>query len=905
MSRIMKLQSLLVVFAVVISSLIVAVPAFAAFGGTVTFANGAGNAISGLTQTYAFKVVNSGTGAIGAGGVTARAGDPSINYVRFKAENPFGEIVPTQPNALAGWDYSLRDTDSDLIMDTVIYKNTDAAQKIAPADTAGKTFSFSATAPTVAVDQAIKWSVQISSDGGTTGKSLAGTPTTTVRPLVVTAVNLAGPVGATDGTVTTGQPNISVASVVQNYGSDALVVDPSLASNNPTDTVTDLPAVSIDPGQNVTFPFNVDLGSATTARSFTASASAPGATAASIGGAAITGFESAPTFSYPAANTVSPGAGVSGSSATFAMNLNKDNTPPSVDFNLANTLLTFSDTAGHNFSTSLATPTNTTRDAQSLGLAFASVTIPGSAATRDYDGVYSGSLTVSGTDSNGAPVLQTISLGDDRYEIDNLVPYVLPTLTGPNGQTVKDSSNQDVPVARDGQTLTIGGSIKKSADAGAPADATATITDCWLVVEDAANAPVSRTPIALSNCKSTAGTISGTTTLQSGGLPAGNAYVSMIVKDVAGNSTQEIRSSAVIIDNLAPVITSAITGCGAGAAVGCVDQSTIRVFLSEPVKGDFLAADFMVTSHVVSSASSACTATTACSSVTLTLGDTFTDDARPTVKYAFQGVAPVRTQPADGPKQTLAGATLTAADGIVPDLPTLDTVTQDGRNADGSAVSNPRAEQDGAFYTNQEAPVFEIGGLAQFYTGLVAIDTNNSGDYEPNTDQIVAQCIVEAAAADSVSCPAAAPLGGDGSYSLLVASRDGQGNLSKGSDLALDGKSGRPAALIIDNVAPTPSGYTATGTDLVVAFSEPLGFGRDAFVDWLPREILANGKRESFDVSSVSGTGASRTVAIDDTDYVVGDADELIYNLEGTTNEAYQDRAGNYLGDKFILVAGA
>jgi hypothetical protein len=364
-----------------------------------------------------------------------------------------------------------------------------------------------------------------------------------------------------------------------------------------------------------------------------------------------------------------------------------------------------------------------------------------------------------------------------------------------------------------------------------------------------------------------------------------------------------------VIDNVAPEIDSAITGCAADAPAACVDLKTIRVNLSEPVKGAFLPIDFLVGGNLVVESASACTAATFCDQVVLTLLDAFDENDRPVVDYQFRAL-PTRTAPADGALNAMpASAVVQAIDGIVPALPSLDTVTQNGVDATGAQISVAKSVTPDGFVTNQESPTFSISGLESGYMALVAMDTNGVQGFQPDptfdengqpetaADSIVASCVAEGA---SVGCATSTPFPADDTYPLMIASRDGEGNLSQG----LTGERAATATLVIDSVAPLEDSFIVEGpSDLRVNFTEALVSGRDFAEDWFAKTLVDTGTRR-VNVSAVGSSGSHRTVTIGDAVFTTADVDQLFYSFAGDPNARYQDAAGNYLGD-FMLEAPA
>jgi hypothetical protein len=920
MSRKLKLQSIVLLVALVGSTFGVAFPAYALPAGAAVSLDIV-EVLSGQQNTFLFDVTN--TGAPGSE-LPPSAADPTIDWVRIRpaVTGGLGTFTPDSA-ASGGWTPSLFDMDGDDVNDAVEF----TGGAIAPADTGQ--FTVVATASALPADETVGWIIEVSDNNGQNIKRAANTPTTTIRVLNVETVAVSGPDGAIDGTATAGQPNLTVNSVVKNYGTADLSVDPSLSSNVAGDTITDQDAATVVAGDQGTFTFPVSLANNTTGRTFTGDALAPGADAMEAISNTLT-VQAAAAFAY-VNNTLQPRAAVSGAVKEFALTVNKTN-PPAVTFDTTDvdgdgiiTELTFTHQtdSAKSFSTTLASPPSVGNGNGNQSLTFEDITIPGDPLSRDFDGVYNLSLRIDGTDDNGAPVDRTVT-PSNTFEIDNLIPHIEPNILAPGCPGTNCQVNPDnVPTAANGQTLTFNGPIKQGAEPADPADTTAAITECWLVITDLANIELQRT--AVTGCTNNNGNLSGSAPLDAGSLASGRAFVEVVASDLAGNTTALVRSTGfVLVDNEIPAILGGgepggtETGCGPNAAPMCDDLKTIRVNLSEAVTGDFQPFDFFVDGDVVVTATEAQCKTpvatrTFCSQVVLTLLNGFGEDDTPTVDYEFRTLPPTRARHADGATHQLPlTALVDAADGIVPDLPTLDTVTQDGVDAAGAPVSNAKGPQDGAFYTNQEGPTFRIAGLALNYRGLIALDTNGVEDFQNEpvrdengnvvapADRVVADCV---SPGSFVDCESSEEIGGDASYTILVASLDREGNLSQGRTGALAGLRARPETLVIDNVAPQAASFTTAGvSDLEASFDEVLGFGRDFAADWFPRKSLPNGKFQGFTASGVSGSGASRTVTVDDPDYTPGAADQLLYTLRGTADTRYQDRAGNYLGN-FILSA--
>jgi hypothetical protein len=275
-------------------------------------------------------------------------------------------------------------------------------------------------------------------------------------------------------------------------------------------------------------------------------------------------------------------------------------------------------------------------------------------------------------------------------------------------------------------------------------------------------------------------------------------------------------------------------------------------------------------------------------------------DATPLTKYEFKAI-PSRTRPTDAPKSEMLDWTVTAVDGIVPDLPSLGAVSQPANTNDGGSTEVFYGKQDGKFFTRDTTPTFRITGLGADYTGIIAADTNANGVYDPATDADIARCHSEGAQVDCT--PSTEQVLTE--RTIFVASLDPQGNLSQGRAQDADfGKFSRTETLVIEQIAPVATTFASNAATRTVSvtFSEPLARGRNSAQDWRTFLVSATGERTRFTTSAVGGTAATRdlTIAANDPNWV-DHADLVIYTFEGLPSAKYQDRAGNYISDTFTL----
>jgi hypothetical protein len=926
----MRIQSLMVVLAILAGMIATAVPASAVVAGTATLAQSSRNVLSGATLEtgYLFTVSNGGSAA---GTIeTLDPGDSDINWVRVGADLP-GTFTLTNGSGDHGFNNVDVDSEGNLRF---------RGGALPPGEDAS--FLVVAQAAQVAQDTAADWIVEVSDDNGRSIEKQSapatdpGALTTTIRVLNLDSVAVTSPPGVvSDLVATAGQTGIHVASKVSNHGIAPLTVTPELSSSAAGDTVRSVTptTATLNPGESTVFDFVVDLGSAAS-RQFSAGATAPGAEAPKLLSSALA-TEAAAGFNY-INNSLTPKASSSGRSVSFIVSVNKTN-QPSVTFDAANTVLKFTKQTDptQTFSTTLATGSTTGRGPQTIGLSFNPVTIPG---PLNAEGLWTPSLAIKGTDDNGADVTNGFQI-TNNFEIDNLVPFVFPTIA-PN--TAGQSNEFGNPVTKDGQQLNIGGSVRTGPNNGLtpdPVDPTAAVTVCDLVVLTRANVEVNRlgVPIGPSGCRNNAGALAGSSAPAALGIADGLVRVDIAASDVAGNTSPVTPSAGVVvIDNIAPALYEAVTGCGPQGGTGCVNGNTMRVFFREGVRANLLPTDFSVAGSAVRSVTTryigdystdangvshpdetkpgaACatpspTATNPmptapfCNVAILDLvnasnpsANAIGADGTPITRFTF-AEAPGRSRPKDGPGTTMADWTTTAIDGIVPALPSLGGVSQVGLDNSGGSTTTYYGKQGDGFYTNQVSPTFRLTGLGAGYTGIVAEDVNNNGTYEPATDTDLARCLAGGA---SLDCDASRALVANTTTPILVTSLDAGGNLAQ----AQTGERAKLESLVVDQSAPTATSYLATLAPRKVAVSfgtesdDALARGRDFAEDWF---VYArnNGVLKRLVVGTVDGTDNTRNLNIPSSESkYTGTADSVKYSFNGLPSERYQDKAGNYLTD--------
>jgi hypothetical protein len=391
--------------------------------------------------------------------------------------------------------------------------------------------------------------------------------------------------------------------------------------------------------------------------------------------------------------------------------------------------------------------------------------------------------------------------------------------------------------------------------------------------------------------------ISGSAQLNSS-IDEGVAFLEVEAKDPAGNVSGEIVSQGfVLIDNKIPTPFQVATEC---PTIGpCTETSRVVVEFSEPIKGAFLPVEFQVGGHVVTGLTTTCSTTTRCNKLTLSVTPALMPDERPQVTYTHIGAPVVRPRAQDDALNALSDFAVQAQDGVAPPLPSLDAVTQDGVDQAGGPIVNARSELTTGFHTNQERPTFSLSGLPIEGEGGIADDVDGSGDYEPTIDNVIVRC--DADLAGSSACtPPPSTWSADGEYLLLAMAWDKNGTVSRGAGPNL-GVRGDGFTLTIDNIAPSATGFSPTGTDLLVNFTEVIEYGPNRAADWNPIARVDEDTWRWISITRVTGTGDSRTLDVEDDDYVPGTATKVFFSMEGDAPDRPQDRAGNYLLNQTVL----
>lgn len=814
--------------------------------------------LSGTQGNHVVVRVDNPTSAAGGSGL-------AVNQVRVTPPPGFS-ITGGSAN---GWIASQRLFDSSWEFDPA--PSLSGLGVIAPGSHAD--FTLDVTAAPQAGDLSGVWKVSTSTTAGQTLDDAAAS-----KPGALTGwVKVLAPsrpvvdfLTAT-GKVTSGQDNVTVTYALRSYGTAPLSVTPQIFGSAGDAALGTQSAVTILPGQSVTLHVPVVFGSPGTQRTLAAGGSAAGAQAFSLATAPYD-VQVPATFGYDGSTPLTPTSGRSGDAPTYSLTLAKAGDP---DVHVAtSTQLAFTNPTDTTKSWSAPSPgVDVPAGADSRRYSFVPTTIPGSPTLADFDGTYDTSVHVVGTDANGAVVDQVVAV-TTPFTVDNIAPLAAPTLAAPNRAGVDGGSRNDPSqpyVAKSGDQLTIGGSVVTGPGSGTP-DGTATVS-CAVESFDATSASLGSQPVS---CANNGGTLSGSPAPT---YPAGAATAQLLVTttDAAGNSATT-SSGTILVDDVAPRVQRARTACGAGAATGCTNSTTIRVYLSEPVTGAFSPSDFTVTDGttvgVVSAVTFTGTDTTYGTQAVLTLARSLSPDARP--KVAFRSTA--LTPPTDAPGNAVVAGTVTAADGIPPALPAF------------SAVSGKAPwSGDGRYYTNEPSPAYGLTNVTAGATLTVYADTDGQPGLQTASDQVLCQ-VTASASADTTCTDPSRALAADGTYTIFVQAVDPNGNRSLGRDGT---PSAGQATLILDRTPPTIAGFTSQSDGVLVTFSEIVVSGRDYATDW------------SVTAGPVSWTVGSVT-AVDLTHRKLGIADQgwdgsvsrVGYAFRGSTPaQRYMDLAGNLMPD--------
>jgi hypothetical protein len=821
---------------------------------------------STLSRDLDIRVTNPGVG---------KGNTNYINSVIIVPQIPAGGVVPQMTvtsGASNGWTAQVRPNGG--IQFTA--PGTPTAKLRAPLAPGQFTdFAFTAVAAGVPQDTPVVWEVDTSTDAGHTYTQAQPASADRLTSFIRVLVNGAPQINFITGThnTTAGQVNLTLSQQVTNYATVPLDVKPSISGDSGDGVIGTPMATTLVPGQTATVTTPVQFGAAGTARLLWGGFVANGA-ASSRQPTAPYDVQVPVSLTYDGTTPLSPKAAPSSSSKTFTLTVQKQGDPSATLS--APTALRLTDTlvAAHTFAAPLSVPTTVASGSTSKVLSFGPVTIPGNPLLGDWDGVYSPTINVTGTDGNGAPIDITVGVSD-VFAVSSLSPVASPTLMTPNhaaevGDTRNGATNRSF-TAKNGDTLTFSGPIYARANSSttSPTAKVACFVDALKGTDVIAEQAVT--------CNNSAGQLSGSAAVTYP-AEATAATLKVTTSDIAGNSATT-TSNVIVVDNITPTLGFAITGCGWPVPWTCVDTQNIRIELSEPVTAQFNVSNFAVTVngnevpvtrlHFYGSGS------VFSNLVALNLASPIGPDDKPVVRYIPSTPAPASDEAAN------QMAVLTRVDGedkIPAPLPQL------------QKVNNKAAyDADGAYYTNLVSSSYAIANTQSGDTVSVYAETNGVSGLQPDAD--LRLCQVNPSGSTTQCSDPQSALPSDGTYSLYLQAVDPSGNVS----IDDDGTEWSSATEVLDRVAPTLAGFNADASGVTVALSEIVSAtGRDFATDW-----TVNNGNTTFVVGSVSAPDAShRQLSIASDDWV-GLATSVTYLFKGSDGTLrYQDLAGNFLSDQ-------
>lgn len=844
---------------------------------------------------------------------TTLSANPSVNNVTIVP--PPGRYTPISVvSAPTGWTGTLT-VHGDFVFDTT-------GAGIAPGNgTASFTVATSITRPTV--DNTRAWRVDLSNDRGVTGAE-ATPPTndanalrTTIKVLQVTSVRFTAPNGVLDGSSTTGQP-VTAQLDVFNAGSGTLNVTPQITfanvlSGTPAPGTAEASGSATCPGTqslaslaSATFTCTVTLTHIHDAGRITVVGNASGTHATDGSATALTSTLSASAMTAAAfsfvAQTLQPTEVSPGKPFTFRATVNKTG-QVGVTLTKANTTLTFgppaTETCGNppaacpTFRAELDQPATFAGGTQNgVVLQFKTATVPAGlpADTVPPQGYrnYTPTLTITGADENDFAVSR--SLSTDNVLVDALGPIIDVISTPPPSQVPPAPA-----AATDDQPVSFSGTIT---DRGANCGG-CVITSAVIRQFNSAQVPIAGADIPVTinnNGGNLTGSFSGKFARDADGKPLAFYMALQVVgKDLGGNATTR-QSNILEVDNVLPAIAAAETGGrnpdGTHVSDQTVARTTIDVTISELIRANAVTpADFTVDGHRVAAAEPRPPQTSASfDTVRLTVDPKLGRNEEPVVTYAPTAA----TRGSDRVGLRVLNASVTAIDGILPALPTINSI--------GSGATSAR--QEGQFFTNDDTPDISVtidpGDTVTVYEDHPTlgtqgqIDANDIPRCSKKANPPVGQQDPDAQV--TVICASSSFGNANRNVTLLARSFDARGNIGNI----------RNELLSLDFIAPAFKTAVRQASNLVVTMTEKLTtlLGRNDRRDWRVR-----GREAGEDLlmlpSEVQGQDDTRTLTKSDSAWnspVV--VTRIDYVWDGIGQGArYADRAGNDLPNQFFAVS--
>lgn len=826
-------------------------PAAAAFGS----ATGTASLTSARTlfpqdnTSVSFNVVN---------GETALTGK-TINYVSIILPVDRAGVVLDERSitAPAGWTAA-----KDVVgsYQAVVFKSSNAGVP------AGQTGSFSIPVDIkrpASTDRTGPFEIAVSSDGGKTTKraapTAAGALDINVKILEILGGSLGAtePAGVTDQSAT-GSQSIKYGYAIRNYALNAVSVTSTLTSSA-ADVVKNSPqvvSVAGDPAASTPVSFDVDLATAAADRTstFTAGASAVGATAAGLN--RNLSVEAIPVLS---ASSIAPSRVRSGLGANYAFEVDTTKSgTPRVDISKA--ILSFATT-----STPVEGQPVYPRNAANSKLKFQQTEVSGT------NGTFAPTIAFEGIDANGKSFAQTVAVTANVI-IDNLAPLI-------NGVTIGLPSGQSA--LKDGDDVTVTGTITQAADdlkldtlkvrldpnVGNDITVAATTTkqsDGSYTFTGTANdidwADGTTEVVAKAEVADLAG--------NSGGGTSARELVDLFVPTLKTPGTVEATNLIRVefADNLAAIVSG---GCDprsyfVGGTPGRVSKVTYA-------DGSDCAADKPAPS----------------SARFLTLNYTMDSDDTPPVTYRADAL--VNNSPAqDGAKNSVVTTTINTISGLVPLAPVISGVTRNG----GAETAYSETATDGVktYFTRFPG------------TGTLSTEDLNATFTNARSGYLIQVVDANKAvlASTTLSNPAALATSKEFTASMRVPIGKTDATYVRG--LRMVGTNGKEGAITwfnvtLDQVLPTLTTRTlqSDNSTVVVKLAEPIVGGTDYASDWLAFENLADGTQyyRAMEVASTDSTTRTITFPLQNP----GSFGGVHYRMTSEDGKRYEDRAGNLMAN--------
>ncbi len=725
-----------------------------------------------------------------------------------------------------------------------------------PGSSVDITFPATVGAP-LAKDLLGDFRVQVSSDDFATSRNATGNLVASVKVLEIVQDGLApiaptnadGSKGVTDGSGTAGQ-TITYATTVRNHARSSLAVQTGLRSSG-SDASSPV-SLTVPAGATATSQAPVALAEGTSDRAarFTASATAPGATAPE----AFDDFtvQAPASLAYDGLQPTRTTSG-QGSGRDFTANVAKAGTP---GISLERSTLSF----GQN-SASTAEPTSFGPGTGSGTLTYPFLEIVGA------DGALAASVTSEVLDDNLHSYAVSVGLGD--VVIDNLAPVIDFAVSLP-----KDRDGDQQTAVKDGDRISVSGSISNAADLASDSLQVVLMPDAG----DAVRVPVTVTGSGDGR------TFTGSVTHDWD--EAARAFVARAsAQDTAGNTGDLQLEEPVTIDNVAPVLT------GPGVVR---ERNRVVVFFDDltGVAGGCSPNAWRVDGQLrsvreVRTADGAPCTETGAGGRQLILAQSLGVDDTPEVSY--DGAALLASRPAkDGAGNVAPAQTIKTVTDLVPVAPRIVSVERRGGTPDAEFETAFQDVEGFAYYTNvsgAEALQLTVGGVRPGWRVEVLRDgavvaarlfeqplTGGQSEYD-----------------GSVLVPLQA---GDGAKDFAVRLRSANGNAGPTKGFTV----------VLDTVAPALGASTIDGETVTVGFSEKIVTGADVADNWFVGETVETEDGTAVrrvNVNSVTGGDLfSRTFDVTLTDATAFTGTDFLLQRRGS--HRYEDRAGNQLADTLL-----